>query len=45
MEMLNNIELAGSPLKVAPFIEKTTDGLLIIAKLDNDELDRTGVNS
>ena len=42
--MLNNFELAGSPLKVAPFIENTTDGFPIIANLDNDELDRTGVN-
>ena len=44
MEQLNNFELANRPIKVAPFIEKTTDGLPIIANLDNDELDRTGVN-
>jgi len=44
MEQLNNFELANRPIKVAPFIEKPTDGLPPIANLDNDDLDRTGVN-
>ena len=44
MEQLNNFELANRPIKVAPFIEKPTDGLPPSANLDNDDLDRTGVN-
>jgi len=43
MEQLNNFELANRPIKVAPFIEKPSDpGLL--ANLDNEELDKSGVN-
>lgn len=43
MEQLNNFELANRPIKVAPFIEKTADSGMI-ANLDNEELDRAGVN-
>ena len=44
MEQLNNFELANRPIKVAPFIEKPLDGSGAIANLDNDDLDRSGVN-
>lgn len=44
MEQLNNFELANRPIKVAPFIEKPVEGGLTLTNLDNDELDRTGVN-
>jgi RNA-binding protein 39 len=44
MEQLNNFELANRPIKVAPFIEKPIDTGAAIANLDNDELDRAGVN-
>jgi RNA-binding protein 39 len=44
MEQLNNFELANRPIKVAPFIEKPTDTGLAFANLDNEELDRSGVN-
>lgn len=43
MEQLNNFELANRPIKVAPFIEKATD-VGQIANLDNEELDKAGVN-
>lgn len=43
MEQLNNFELANRPIKVAPFIEKPADSGMI-ANLDNEELDRAGVN-
>jgi RNA-binding protein 39 len=43
MEQLNNFELANRPIKVAPFIEKPTD-MGQVANLDNEELDKTGVN-
>lgn len=44
IEQLNNFELANRPIKVAPFIEKSTEGGLPLTNLDNDDLDRTGVN-
>lgn len=43
MDQLNNFELANRPIKVAPFIEKPTD-MGQVANLDNEELDKTGVN-
>lgn len=43
MEQLNNFELANRPIKVAPFIEKPTD-IGQITNLDNEDLDKTGVN-
>jgi len=44
MEQLNNFELANRPIKVAPFIEKPPENGSAIANLDNDDLDRSGVN-
>lgn len=43
MEQLNNFELANRPIKVQPFIEKPNEAGTI-ANLDNEELDRAGVN-
>ena len=47
MEQLNNFELAGRPIKVSLFIsEKSFDTphTVHVSNLDNDDLDRTGVN-
>ena len=47
MEQLNNFELASRPIKVSLFIsEKSfdTSHTVHVSNLDNDELDRTGVN-
>lgn len=47
MEQLNNFELASRPIKVSLFIsEKSFDTThaVHVSNLDNDELDRTGVN-
>lgn len=41
MEQLNGFELAGRAIKITPVSEKISDGG---SNLDNDELDRTGVN-
>lgn len=41
MEQLNGFELAGRAIKITPVNEKISDGG---SNLDNDELDRTGVN-
>jgi RNA-binding protein 39 len=45
MEQLNNFELANKPIKVSLFIsEKAFETGPTVTNLDNDELDRTGVN-
>ncbi|CAF1056711.1 unnamed protein product [Brachionus calyciflorus] len=50
IEQLNNFELAQRPIKVSLYVESTDKSLYpgmvnpIITNLDNDELDRTGVN-
>jgi RNA-binding protein 39 len=47
MEQLNNFELASRPIKVSLFIsEKSfdTSHVVHVSNLDNDDLDRTGVN-
>lgn len=47
MEQLNNFELASRPIKVSLFIsEKSfdTSHAVHVSNLDNDDLDRTGVN-
>ena len=45
LEQLNNFELASRPIKVSLFIsDKSFDTGTSISNLDNDDLDRTGVN-
>lgn len=55
IEQLNNFDLAGRPIKVSLFISEkafdmptitttSTTGSTVLPNLDNDELDRTGVN-
>ena len=41
---MNNFELANKPIKVAPFTEKTNYEGNSVSSLDNDELDRAGLN-
>lgn len=43
MEQLNGFELAGRPMKVGHVTERT-DGSAASSFLDNDELERTGID-
>lgn len=44
IDQLNNFELANKPIKVAPFTEKTNYDSSSMSTLDNDDLDRAGLN-